>query len=59
VLRRKRHFCLLGTPFAIISHKRTYYPPTYYRESRMADSIKDELEDAGHKIAETATKVGH
>jgi hypothetical protein len=25
----------------------------------MAESIKDKLEDAGHKIAETATKVGH
>ena len=25
----------------------------------MADSIKDKLEDAGHKITETATKVGH
>ena len=25
----------------------------------MADSIKDKLEETGHKIAETATKVGH
>ena len=25
----------------------------------MSESIKDKLEDAGHKIAETATKVGH
>ena len=25
----------------------------------MAESIKDKLEDAGHKVAETATKVGH
>ena len=25
----------------------------------MAESIKDKLEEAGHKIAETATKVGH
>jgi hypothetical protein len=25
----------------------------------LAESIKDKLEDAGHKIAETATKVGH
>jgi hypothetical protein len=25
----------------------------------MSESIKDKLDDAGHKIAETATKVGH
>lgn len=25
----------------------------------MADSIKDKLNEAGHKISETATKVGH
>jgi len=25
----------------------------------MAESFKDKVEDAGHKIAETATKVGH
>lgn len=25
----------------------------------MAESMKDKLEDAGHKITETATKVGH
>jgi hypothetical protein len=25
----------------------------------MAESFKDKLEDAGHKVAETATKVGH
>ena len=25
----------------------------------MAESIKDKLEEAGHKISETATKVGH
>jgi hypothetical protein len=25
----------------------------------MAETFKDKLEDAGHKIAETATKVGH
>ena len=25
----------------------------------MAQSIKDKFEDAGHKVAETATKVGH
>ena len=25
----------------------------------MAESIKDRVEDAGHKVAETATKVGH
>lgn len=25
----------------------------------MAESIKDKIEDAGHKIAEAATKVGH
>jgi hypothetical protein len=25
----------------------------------MAESIKEKVEDAGHKIAETATKVGH
>ena len=25
----------------------------------MAESIKDKLDDAGHKVAETATKVGH
>lgn len=25
----------------------------------MAESIKDKLDDAGHKITETATKVGH
>ena len=25
----------------------------------MADSIKDKLEEAGHKISETASKVGH
>jgi len=25
----------------------------------MADSIKDRLEEAGHKVSDTATKVGH
>jgi hypothetical protein len=25
----------------------------------MAESFKDKVEDAGHKVAETATKVGH
>jgi hypothetical protein len=28
-------------------------------EIAMAESFKDKLEDAGHKISETATKVGH
>ena len=28
-------------------------------ESIMAESFKDKVEDAGHKIAEKATEVGH
>src|SRR4051794_6811565 len=33
--------------------------PSPTREAVMAESIKDKLEETGHKIAETATKVGH
>src|SRR4051794_36835894 len=29
------------------------------QETTMAESFKDKVEDAGHKIAEAATKVGH
>jgi hypothetical protein len=29
------------------------------QENPMAESFKDKVKDAGHKIAETATKVGH
>jgi hypothetical protein len=33
--------------------------PFFNREKIMADTLKDRADEAGHKIAETATRVGH
>jgi hypothetical protein len=33
--------------------------PFFNKEKIMADTLKDKAEEAGHKIAETATRVGH
>ena len=46
---------VLGMSLPIFSRGR--FP--FSTEQIMAESIKDKLDDAGHKISETATKVGH
>ena len=51
---------LFGATFACLSIQRhPTFETSSNMESIMAESFKDKVEDAGHKIAEKATEVGH